>query len=87
MVKNSIREPPAEQSERSTWQWLLYCGGLCLELLGVAFTGAVIVVFFGNVDTRLLLSFTVVGMILFYSGWLLVRYTSQRRSMARRERR
>lgn len=75
---NSARKSPAAQPHRSTWQWLLYCGGICLELLGMAFTGAVIVVFFGNADTRLLLSLTAVGMLLFYSGWLCMRHASRR---------
>ncbi len=58
-------------------RWLLYCWGVCLELLGMAFMGAVVVVFFGNVATRLLLSLTVVAMILFYSGWFCVRQASR----------
>lgn len=75
---NAGREPPAIQPDRSTLPWLLYCGGVCLELLGVAFTGTVVVMFFGIADTRLLLSLTVVGMILFYSGWFFVRHASGR---------
>ena len=78
---------PLGQPERSTWQWLLYCGGVCLELLGIAFTGAVVVVFFGNVDTRLLLSLTAGGMLLFYGGWFLVRQTTRRGPTAARKRR
>lgn len=77
---------PVEPSGRAMWQWLLYCGGVCLELLGIAFTGAVVVVFFGNVDTRLLLSLTAVGMLLFYGGWLFVRYASRGNHSAPRER-
>jgi hypothetical protein len=34
-------------------------------------------VFFGNVDTRLLLSLTIIAMILFYGGWFCVRQASQ----------
>lgn len=77
----------AAQPDRSAWQWLLYCGGVCLELLGLAFTGTVVVVFFGHVDTRLLLSLTVVGMILFYSGWFFVRHASRRGAMGPYQRR
>jgi hypothetical protein len=77
---------PVESPGRTIWQWLLYCGGVCLELLGIAFTGAVVAVFFGNVDTRVLLSLTAVGMILFYSGWWFVRYASRAGPPARRER-
>jgi uncharacterized protein (DUF2062 family) len=56
----------------------------------MAFMGAVVVVFFGQVDTRLLLSLTVVGMVLFYGGWFCVRQASRRRKRhekARKERR
>jgi hypothetical protein len=59
------------------WRWLLYCWGLCLELLGMAFMGAVVVVFFGQVDARLLLSLTAMGMVLFYGGWFCVRHASR----------
>lgn len=78
---------PVARPERSSIHWLLYCGGICLELLGIAFTGAVVVVFFGNVDTRLLLSLTAVGMLLFYGGWFLVRHTTRRGSTAAHKRR
>ena len=84
---NASREPPALQPDRSTLQWLLYCGGVCLELLGIAFTGAVVVAFLGRVETRVLLGLTVLGMTLFYSGWWCVRHASQRPSMPQRERR
>ncbi len=60
------------------FRWLLYCWGICFELLGMAFMGAVVVVFFGQVDTRLLLSLTAVGMVLFYGGWFCVQQASQR---------
>ena len=43
---------PARQS---TLRWVVYCCGVCLEILGMAFTGAVVVVFFGHVDAGLLL--------------------------------
>jgi hypothetical protein len=59
-------------------RWLLYCWGICLELLGMAFMGAVVVVFFGQVDARLLLSLTAVGMLLFYGGWFCVRHASRK---------
>jgi hypothetical protein len=42
----------------------------------MAFMGAVVAVFFGQVDARLLLSLTAIGMILFYSGWFCVRHAS-----------
>jgi L-asparagine transporter-like permease len=61
----------------SMLRWFFYCWGLCLELLGMAFMGAVVVVFFGNVDTRMLLSLTAVAMILFYGGWFCVRQASR----------
>lgn len=48
--------------------------------------GAVVVVFFGQVDTRLLLSLTAVGMALFYGGWFCVRHASLRPGDAPRER-
>jgi L-asparagine transporter-like permease len=57
--------------------WVLYCLGVCLELLGIAFMGAVVVVFFGQVDARVLLSLTAVGMLFFYSGWFCVRQGSR----------
>jgi hypothetical protein len=44
----------------------------------MAFMGAVVVVFFGQVDARILLSLTAVGMLLFYGGWFCVRQGSQR---------
>jgi L-asparagine transporter-like permease len=56
---------------------MFYCLGVCLELLGMAFMATVIVVFFGQVDARLLLSLTAVGMLLFYSGWFCVRQGSR----------
>jgi L-asparagine transporter-like permease len=67
-------------------RWLLYCWGMCLELLGMAFMGAVVVVFFGQVDTRLLLALTIVGMALFYGGWFCVRQASQGSTRASQER-
>jgi L-asparagine transporter-like permease len=67
----------ATESRPSIFRWLLYCGGICFELLGMAFMGAVVVVFFGQVDTRLLLSLTAIGMVLFYSGWFCVRQSSR----------
>jgi L-asparagine transporter-like permease len=70
-------KPQATASRRSIFRWLLYCGGVCFELLGMAFMGAVIVVFFGQVDARLLLSLTAVGMVLFYGGWFCVRQSSR----------
>jgi hypothetical protein len=39
--------------------------------------GAVVVVFFGQADARLLLSLTAVGMLTFYSGWFCVRQASR----------
>lgn len=74
-LKSQVVEPRS-----SILRWLLYCAGLCLELLGMAFMGAVVVVFFGQIDTRVLLSLTAGGMILFYSGWFCVRQASQRDS-------
>jgi L-asparagine transporter-like permease len=71
-------KPQATGAKPSIWRWLLYCGGVCLELLGMAFMGAVVVVFFGQVDARVLLSLTAAGMMLFYSGWFFVRQASQR---------
>jgi hypothetical protein len=65
-------------SRFSLLRWVLYCLGICLELLGMAFMAAVVVVFFGQVDARLLLSLTAVGMLLFYGGWFCVRYASHR---------
>ena len=73
-------KPQATGPKPSNFRWLLYCGGICLELLGMAFMGAVVVVFFGQVDARVLLSLTAWGMILFYSGWFCVRQGSQRGS-------
>jgi L-asparagine transporter-like permease len=67
----------ATETRASILRWLLYCGGVCFELLGMAFMGAVVVVFFGQVDARLLLSLTAVGMALFYSGWFCVRQSSR----------
>jgi L-asparagine transporter-like permease len=64
----------------SILRWLCYCWGVCLELLGMAFMGAVVVVFFGHVDTRMLLALTAVAMLLFYGGWFCVRQASQGRS-------
>jgi hypothetical protein len=37
---------------------------------------------FGQVDARLLLSLTAIGMVLFYSGWLCVRQASRGASKA-----
>jgi L-asparagine transporter-like permease len=66
-------------------RWLLYCWGICLELMGMAFMGAVVVVFFGQVDARLLLSLTAVGMVLFYGGWFCVRQGSRGAARASQE--
>jgi hypothetical protein len=52
----------------------------------MAFMGAVVVVFFGHVDARLLLSLTAIGMILFYSGWFCVRQASRGTSKGSTER-
>lgn len=71
----------ADQStiyRRSLSRWLLYCFGICLELLGMAFMGAVIVMFFGQVDAGTLLSMSARGMVLFYGGWFCVRQGSIR---------
>jgi hypothetical protein len=57
---------------------VVYCWGVCLEILGMAFMGAVVAVFFGQVDAGLLLRLTMVGMVLFYSGWFCVRQASRR---------
>lgn len=73
----TVPTAPRPKTARSVWRWLCYCIGLCLELLGMAFMGAVVVVFFGQVDTRILLSLTAVGMVLFYSGWFCVRQGSR----------
>jgi hypothetical protein len=70
----------AVQPRRTALRWLLYCLGICLELLGMAFMAAVIVVFFGHVDSRVLLALTAIGMTLFYSGWFCVRQGSRRPS-------
>ena len=82
MSENSQADstPQAQQAsrEQSIFRWLCYCVGLCLELLGMAFMGAVVVVFFGQVDTRILLSLTAIGMLLFYGGWFCVRQGSRR---------
>jgi L-asparagine transporter-like permease len=74
---NSPLIPALATSRRPIIRWLLYCWGICLELLGLAFVGAVVVVFFGQVDTRLLLALTAVGMVLFYGGWFCVRQASR----------
>jgi len=71
-------KPQATGPKPSILRWLLYCSGVCLELLGIAFMGAVVVVFFGQTDARVLLALTAVGMMLFYSGWFCVRQASQR---------
>jgi L-asparagine transporter-like permease len=69
---------PKPHDAQSMLHWLLYCVGVCLELLGIAFMGAVVAVFFGQVDARMLLALTAVGMVLFYSGWFCVRQGSRR---------
>jgi len=79
--------PQVAPPQRSMLRWLVYCWGICLELLGMAFMGAVVVVFFGQVDTRLLLSLTAVGMVLFYGGWFCVRQASRRAARTLPERR
>jgi uncharacterized membrane protein len=81
---NADQTPKARSrgGEGAILRWLAYCVGVCLELLGMAFTGAVVVVFFGQVDSRILLSLTAVGVILFYSGWLCVRQGSRRSATA-----
>jgi hypothetical protein len=73
--------------ERSLGRWLLYCGGVCLELLGIAFMGAVIVMFFGQVEAGTLLAMTARGMVLFYAGWFCVRQASRGAARASQERR
>jgi hypothetical protein len=78
--------PDVPPPRRSIWRWLLYCWGICLELLGMAFMGAVVVVFFGQVDTRLLLSLTAMAMVLFYGGWFCVRQASRGAAKASQER-
>jgi L-asparagine transporter-like permease len=75
---DGVLKSEATGSKPSLLRWLLYCGGVCLELLGMAFMGAVVVVFFGQVDARVLLSLTAAGMMLFYSGWFCVRQASRR---------
>jgi len=80
-------KPQNANPRPSLLRWLLYCWGVCLELLGMAFMGAVVVVFFGNVDTRLLLSLTVIAMLLFYGGWFCVRQASRGNSPEVQERR
>src|SRR6266516_2794983 len=84
---DGISRPQNADPRPSLLRWLLYCWGICLELLGMAFMGAVVVVFFGNVDTRLLLSLTIIAMILFYGGWFCVRQASQGNSPEVQERR
>jgi hypothetical protein len=84
---NGLLTPQIASSRRSILRWLLYCWGICLELLGMAFMGAVVVVFFGQVDARLLLSLTAVGMVLFYGGWFCVRQASRGAARAMPERR
>jgi L-asparagine transporter-like permease len=74
------------ESRASIFRWFLYCAGICFELLGMAFMGAVVVVFFGQVDARLLLSLTAVGMVLFYGGWFCVRQASRGPVAYRKER-
>jgi hypothetical protein len=78
--------PHVPPSGRSLWRWVLYCVGVCLELLGMAFMGAVIVMFFGQVEAGDLLSLTARGMILFYGGWFCVRQASRGRGQASQER-
>jgi hypothetical protein len=73
---HSPSKPQFAETQRSILRWLFYCWGVCLELLGIAFMGAVVVVFFGQVDTRLLLALTAAGMVLFYGGWFCVRQAS-----------
>jgi hypothetical protein len=68
-------------------RWLVYCWGVCLEILGMAFMGAVVAVFFGQVDAGLLLRLTMVGMVLFYGGWFCVRQASRRPADISQERR
>jgi hypothetical protein len=53
----------------------------------MAFMGAVVMVFFGQVDAGLLLRLTLVGMVLFYSGWFCVRQASRRPAEVSQERR
>jgi hypothetical protein len=48
--------------------------------------GAVVAVFFGQVDARLLLFWTAIGMVLFYSGWFCVRQASRGAAKSSRER-
>ena len=79
--------PQATPPQRSVLRWLAYCWGVCLELLGMAFMGAVVMVFFGQVDAGLLLRLTLVGMVLFYSGWFCVRQASRRPAEVSQERR
>jgi L-asparagine transporter-like permease len=76
-VDSAPQAHPA-RTEQSILHWVCYCVGVCLELLGMAFMGAVVVVFFGQVDARILLSLTAVGMLLFYGGWFCVRQGSRR---------
>ena len=78
--------PHVPAPKRSMWRWLLYYGGLCLELLGMAYMGAVIVMFFGQVEARELLSLTARGMVLFYGGWFCVRQASRGAAKASQER-
>jgi hypothetical protein len=78
--------PQVAPPRRSIVRWLVYCWGLCLELLGMAFMGAVVVVFFGQVDAGLLLRLTVVGMVLFYAGWFCVRQASRGAAKGSQER-
>jgi hypothetical protein len=52
----------------------------------MAYMGAVIVMFFGQVDARELLSLTARGMVLFYAGWFCVRQGSRGPAKASQER-
>jgi hypothetical protein len=82
---NRSLTPHVTPPQRSILRWLVYCWGICLELLGMAFMGAVVVVFFGQVDAGLLLRLTAVGMVLFYGGWFCVRQASRRPAEATQE--
>jgi hypothetical protein len=51
----------------------------------MAYMAAVIVMFFGQVEARELLSLTARGMVLFYGGWFCVRHGSRGPAKASRE--
>ncbi|RMF93603.1 MAG: hypothetical protein D6736_01465 [Nitrospinota bacterium] len=47
--------------------------GTCLQGLGLAFVGTVILLFFSDIGMWPLLISTLIGIVLFYTGWFLSR--------------